>query len=142
MKKHSHVHRNVLKRQKHQEIKVQCLSNPEREIQEKEGKTEHHSRRVEKKKRLKLKNGPFTILKASRIPFSPNTPHQIVQHNPPNNYITMSPEIARPSIQQICYPLRHHPTNTKQTKDHTPYLRCNRTVKEEMIYRFPHTLCT
>ena len=30
---------NVLKRQKHQENKVQCSSNPEREIQEKEGKT-------------------------------------------------------------------------------------------------------
>ena len=43
---------NVLKRQKHQEIKVQCSSNPEREIQEKEGKTKHHSRRVEKKKDL------------------------------------------------------------------------------------------
>ena len=43
---------NVLKRQKHQENKVQCSSNPEREIQGKEGKTKHHSRRVEKKKDL------------------------------------------------------------------------------------------
>ena len=77
------------------------------------------------------------ILKASQILFPPNTPHQTMRHNPPNNYITMSPKIARPAIQQIRYPLRHHPTNTKQTKDHTPYLRCNRTVKEEMIYRFP-----
>ena len=34
---------NVLKRKKHQENKVQCSSNPEREIQEKEGKTKHHS---------------------------------------------------------------------------------------------------
>ena len=43
---------NVLKRQKHQEIKVRCSSNPEREIQEKEGKTKHHSRRVARKKDL------------------------------------------------------------------------------------------
>ena len=43
---------NVLKRQKHQENKVKCSSNLEREIQEKEGKTKHHSRRVEKKKDL------------------------------------------------------------------------------------------
>ena len=104
---------NVLKRQKHQEIKVKCSSNPEREIQEKEGKTKHHSRRVAKKKDLKLKNGPFTILKASWIPFSLDTPHQTVRHNPPNNYITLPPKIARPAIQQIRYPLRHHPTNTK-----------------------------
>ena len=34
-------------------------------------------------------------------------------------------------------PLRHHPTNTKQAKDHTPHLISYRTVKEEMIYRFP-----
>ena len=42
---------NVLKRQRHQEIKVQCSSNPKKEIQETEGKTKHHSRRVEKKKK-------------------------------------------------------------------------------------------
>ena len=43
---------NVLKRQKHQEVKVQYSSNLEREKQEKEGKTKHHSRRVAKKKDL------------------------------------------------------------------------------------------
>ena len=77
------------------------------------------------------------ILKASRILLSPNTPHQTVRHNPPNNNITMLPEIARPTIQQIHYPLRHHPTNTKQSNDHTPHLKSYRIVKEEMIYRFP-----
>ena len=49
----------------------------------------------------------------------------------------MTPEIACPTIQQIHYPLRHHPTNTKQAKDHTLHLISYRTVKEEMIYRFP-----
>ena len=78
-------------------------------------------------------------LKASRISFSPDTPHQAVWHKPPNNYITMTPEIACPTIQQIHYPLRHHPTNTKQAKYHTPHLISYRTVKEEMIYRFPRT---
>ena len=56
------------------------------------------------------------ILKASRILLSPNTPHQTMRHNPPNNNITMLPEIARPTIQQIHYPLRHHPTNTNKQK--------------------------
>ena len=51
----------------------------------------------------------------------------------------MTPEIACPTIQQIHYPLRHHPTNTKQAKYHTPHLISYRTVKEEMIYRFPRT---
>ena len=49
----------------------------------------------------------------------------------------MPPEIARPIIQQIHYPLRHYPTNTKQAKDHTPHLKSYMTVKEEMIYKFP-----
>ena len=52
----------------------------------------------------------------------------------------MTPEIACPTIQQIHYPLRHHPTNTKQAKYHTPHLISYRTVKEEMIYRFPRTI--
>ena len=109
------------------------------ERQEKKGKTKHHSRRVKKKeeKRLKLKNGLFATLKASRFSFLPDTPHQAVRHKPPNNYITMPLEIATATIQQIHYPLRHHPTNTKQPKDHTPHLKSYRTVKEEMIYRFP-----
>ena len=66
------------------------------ERQEKKGKTKHHSRRVKKKeeKRLKLKNGPFTTLKASSIPLPPDTPHQTVRHHPPYNYITMTPEVA------------------------------------------------
>ena len=46
------------------------------------------------------------------------------------------PEIACPTIQQVHYPLRHHPTNPKQVKDHSPHLIRYRTVKEEMIYRF------
>ena len=46
-------------------------------------------------------------------------------------------EIAIPAIQQIRNLLRHHPTNTKQAKDHTPHLISQRTVKKEMIYRFP-----
>ena len=76
-------------------------------------------------------------LKASRIPFPPDTPHQTVRHKPQNNYITMMPNIACPTIQQIHYPLRHHPKNPKQAKDHTPHLISYRTMKEEMIYRFP-----
>ena len=60
-----------------------------------------------------------------------------MRHKPPNYHITMTPEFACPTIQQIHYPLRHHPTNTKQAKDHTPHLKGYRTVKEEMIYRFP-----
>ena len=49
----------------------------------------------------------------------------------------MTPEIACPTIQQVHYPFKHHPTNPKQAKDHTPHLIRYRTVKEEMIYRFP-----
>ena len=127
---------NVLDRQKHQETKLQWSNKTGRDKQEKDGKTKHHSRRV-KMKRLKLKNGPFASLKTSSIPFPLDTPHQTVQHNPPYSYIAMPPEIAWPRIQQIHYSLRHHPTNTKQAKDHTPHLICYRTVKEEMIYRFP-----
>ena len=40
-------------------------------------------------------------LEASRILLLPDTLHQAVQHKPPNNYITMTPEIACPTIQQI-----------------------------------------
>ena len=43
---------NVWKRQKNQETKLQRSSNTGREIQEKCGKTKHHSRRVKKKKYL------------------------------------------------------------------------------------------
>ena len=94
----------------------------------KNGKTRHHSRRIKKKKDLNSimdHSRPST----SRIPFPLDTPHQTVWHRPPNNYITMTLEIACPTIQQIYYPLRHHPTNTKQAKDHTPYLISYRTVK-------------
>ena len=89
---------NVLDRQKHQETKVQRSNKIGRDKQEKDGKTKHHSRRVKKKKKLKLKNGPFTTLKASSIPFPPDTPQQTVRHHPPNNYVTMTPKVARPTI--------------------------------------------
>ena len=49
---------------KHQEIKVQWSSNPEREIQEKEGKIKYHSRRVEKKKGL---NSRMDRLQSSKL---------------------------------------------------------------------------
>ena len=50
-----------------------------------------------------------------------------MRHNPPYISIVMSPEIAWPRIQQIHYPSQHHPTNTKQAKDHTPHLICYRS---------------
>ena len=52
LKTHSPVHRKCTKRQKHQETKLQWLSNTGRDIQEKDGKTRHHSSRVKKKKDL------------------------------------------------------------------------------------------
>ena len=113
------------------------IKQPRKGITRKRRYTQTPFEKSRKEKRLKLKNGPIAILKASQIPFPPDTPHQTVRHYPPNNYITMSPEVTRPAIQQVRYPLRHHPTNTKQAKDHTPHLKCNRTVKEEMIYKFP-----
>ena len=128
---------NVLEGQKHQETRLQWSRKTVRERQEKKGKTKHHSRRIKKTKKLKLKNGLFASIKASGIQFPPYTPHQTMWHNPPYIYIAMSPKIAWPRIQQIHYPLRHHPTNTKQAKEHTPHLICYRTAKEKMIYRFP-----
>ena len=52
LKTHSPVHRICTKRQKHQETKLQWSSNAGREIQEKDGKTRHHSRRVKRMKDL------------------------------------------------------------------------------------------
>ena len=52
LKTHSPVHRKSTKRQKHQETNLQWSSNTGRDIQEKDGKTRHHSRRVKKKKDL------------------------------------------------------------------------------------------
>ena len=43
---------NVLRRQKHQETKLQRSNKAGRDKQEKAGKTKHHSRRVRKKKDL------------------------------------------------------------------------------------------
>ena len=59
-----------------------------------EGRNKKKMVKSKKEKRLKLKNGPFATLKASRILFPPDTPHQVVRHKPPNNYITTLPKIA------------------------------------------------
>ena len=95
LKEHRPIHRKCTKeakvsRNQIQETKLQRSSNTGRETQEKGGKTKHHSRRVKKKKRLKLKNGPFATLKTSRIPLPPDTPHQTMRHNPPYNFFLIS----------------------------------------------------
>ena len=69
---------------KNQEPKLQWSSKTGREKQEKDGRAKFLSRRVWKKKDLKLENRPFTTLKDSSIPFLLNTPHQVMRHKPPN----------------------------------------------------------
>ena len=79
------------------------IKQPKKGITRKRRYTQTPFEKSRKEKRLKLKNGPIAILKASQIPFPPDTPHQTVRHNPPNNYVTMSPEVTRPAIQQVHY---------------------------------------
>ena len=45
------------------------------------------------KEGFNLKYRPFTYLKASCIPFSPNTPHNKVWHSPPEGNISSIPSI-------------------------------------------------
>ena len=94
---------NVQKRQKTSRNQSTMIKQPRKGITRKRRYTQTPFEKSRKEKRLKLKNGPIAILKASQIPFPPDTPHQTVRHNPPNNYVTMSPEVTRPAIQQVHY---------------------------------------
>ena len=68
-------------RGKNQEPKLQWSSKTRRKKQEEDERIKLHSRRVWRKKDLKLENRLSTTLKASSILFSPNTLHQSIYDN-------------------------------------------------------------
>jgi hypothetical protein len=52
----------------------------------------------------------------------------------------MLPKISLPTIQQLHNAMRHNPKNTKEIKNHGPYLPCKRAMEKKMVNCLPSLL--